>query len=139
MKKSVKILLVVSVVLISAVLFFILAKPFVRVIKEEDEKGNVKLNVKVTALSFRSYYATDVIAVEKLENGEWEECPVIKVVHSRLALMPLNYPGKTYTVFGDIGFVYDISAPGQYRVKMELSRDDRWTDTFTVTREFRVK
>ncbi len=139
MKKSVKLLLCLAPVVIAVVLFLALAKPLVRVVKEEDEKGNVKWNVMVTALSFRLYHATDVVVVEKFENGEWTECPVKNVVHSRLSLMPLNYPGKTYTVFWDIGTFFDISAPGRYRVTVTLGRDDKMTDTFTLTREFRVK
>ena len=51
----------------------------------------------------------------------------------------LNNPGKTFMPFPDMGYVYDLSAPGRYRVTVRLSRDVKWTDTFTLTREFSVK
>ena len=139
MKKPIKLWLIIATVVIAVVLFLALAGPVVRVVQEAGEKGKVQWNVKVTALSFHLYNASQRVAVEKLENGEWQDCSVIKNYNSSLSLMPLNYPGKTYTVFWDIGSFFDISIPGRYRVTVTLGRDDKMTDTFTLTREFRVK
>ena len=146
MKKSVKILLVLSVVLIAAALFLLFARPLVRVVKERNEKGNIKWNLVITGLSFREFHAGDPLdsnfyKFEKLENGEWKACaftPEGENVRSGLYLWYFNHPGMTRAVFPDFGFVYDLSAPGKYRVLVTIGNDVKFEHSFTLTRQFRV-
>ena len=142
MKKPVKILLIVSAVLVCTVLFLTLARPLIRVTKESDETGKVKWNVTATGLSFREFYLTTPWQVEKLENGEWKACsfnPGMENVKDGLHLWCLNYPGMTRRIQTDFGFVFDLSEPGKYRVVVNVGKDDRFVNSYTVSREFSVK
>ena len=141
MKKPKIILLVVSVLLLGAVLFLLLARPAVRVVQETDGSKEAKWNVKVTALSFRRYHASPVCAVEKQENGAWKACavnPGMEDVKTGLYLILLDRPGKSAAVFSDLSRVWDLSAPGRYRVTVSLSRDEEFTDPIEIKREFSV-
>ena len=141
MKKQKLILVILSALLLCAVIFLLLARPAVRVVQETDGGKAAKWNVTVTALSFRRYHASSACTVEKEENGAWKACavnPGMEDVKTGLYLILLDRPGKTAAVFSDLGRVWDLSAPGRYRVTVSLSRDERFTDPIEIKREFSV-
>ena len=142
MKKHKILIAVIALILLCAVLFLTLARPAVRVVQVADGNGGAKWDVTVTALSFRQYYASSVCSVERLENGTWKACtvnPGMENVKTGMYLISLNCPGKKKTVISDLGFLYDLSAPGRYRVTVSLSREESFIDPIQISREFLVR